>query len=115
MEAIPRGVTSNHLIVLTADAWCRNCMNDGYLVAVSSDTAGLSSRCLTNTARPEKEEAQMNRTWFSITVTVVAQLFLIAHAAYAGEPAVVPEPGTLGLLGSGAALASLVAWWRYRK
>jgi hypothetical protein len=58
----------------------------------------------------------MNRTWFSITVTVVTQLFLVAHAAYAGAPSTpVPEPGTLGLLGSGAALVSLVAWWRHRK
>ena len=57
----------------------------------------------------------MSRTWFSITLTVVAQLFLVVYVAYAGDVALVPEPGTLGLLGSGTALASLVAWWRYRK
>jgi hypothetical protein len=56
----------------------------------------------------------MNRKWFSITVTVVAQLFLVAHVAHAGV-ATVPEPGTLGLLGAGAAVAALGAWWRHRK
>jgi hypothetical protein len=57
----------------------------------------------------------MNRTWVSITATVVAQLLLVAHAAHAGAPIQVPEPGTLGLLGAGAAVAALGAWWRHRK
>jgi hypothetical protein len=56
----------------------------------------------------------MNRKWFSITVTVMAQLFLVAQAAHAGAVPV-PEPGTLGLLGAGAAIAALGAWWRHRK
>ena len=51
-----------------------------------------------------------------IAVIVLAQLFLVAHAAHAGAPPVpIPEPGTLGLLGSGAAIVALGAWWRHRK
>ena len=60
----------------------------------------------------------MNRKWLSIAVIVVAQMVLVAHAAQAGDnfpPVAVPEPGTLGLLGAGAAIAALGAWWRHRK
>ena len=57
----------------------------------------------------------MNRKWLSIAVIVAAQLVLVAHAAHAGGPFQVPEPGTLGLLGSGAAIAALGVWWRHRK
>ena len=57
----------------------------------------------------------MNRTWASITVSAVAQLFLVAHVAHAGRIISVPEPGTLALLGSGAAIAALGVWWRHRK
>jgi len=62
----------------------------------------------------EDEEDPMNRSWVSIAAIVVALLFLVAHAAHAGT-APVPEPGTLGLLGSGAAIVALGAWWRHRK
>jgi len=57
----------------------------------------------------------MNRKWVSIMVIAAAQLFLVANAAHAGRSVTVPEPGTLGLLGSGAAIAALGVWWRHRK
>ena len=35
-----------------------------------------------------------------------------AHAGVAGD---VPEPGTLTLVGAGAAIVAVGAWWRNRK
>jgi hypothetical protein len=51
------------------------------------------------------------------SATVVAvQLLLVVRAASAGEVTVpVPEPTTMGLLGAGAAVVALGAWWRHRK
>ena len=48
---------------------------------------------------------------------VAAQLLLVVASAHAGEPpvAAVPEPMTLSLLGAGAAVAAVGAWWRNRK
>lgn len=47
---------------------------------------------------------------------VAAQLLLVVASAHAGGPVVnVPEPMTLSLLGAGAAVAAVGAWWRNRK
>ena len=47
---------------------------------------------------------------------VAAQLLLVVSSAHAGGPVVnVPEPMTLSLLGAGAAVAAVGAWWRNRK
>jgi hypothetical protein len=47
-------------------------------------------------------------------VAVVASLVLVAGTAYAGV-ANVPEPTSMGLLGIGAAVAAVGAWWKNRK
>jgi hypothetical protein len=47
---------------------------------------------------------------------VAAQVLLVVGAAQAGIGTVpVPEPTTMGLLGIGAAVAAVGAWWRHRK
>ena len=49
-------------------------------------------------------------------VIVAAQLLLVVASAHAGGPVVtVPEPMTLSLLGAGAAVVAVGAWWRNRK
>ena len=49
-------------------------------------------------------------------VAVAAQMFLVARAAQAGSvPTPVPEPTTIALLGAGAAVAAVGAWWKTRK
>jgi hypothetical protein len=52
---------------------------------------------------------------WSIAALVVAQVFVMATAANAGLSVAVPEPTTLTLLGAGAAVAAVGAWWRHRK
>ena len=47
-------------------------------------------------------------------VAVVASSVLVAGTAHAGVVNV-PEPTTMGLLGVGAAVAAVGAWWRNRK
>jgi hypothetical protein len=56
----------------------------------------------------------MNGRWPSIAAVVIAQVFLVAQAAHAGVVSV-PEPSTLALLGIGASVAAVGAWWRHRK
>ena len=46
---------------------------------------------------------------------VAAQMFLVVRAAQAGEFVSVPEPTTMALLGAGAAVAAVGAWWKNRK
>ena len=49
-----------------------------------------------------------------IVAAVAAQILLAAGNAHAGL-AVMPEPGTLTLLGIGAGVVAVGAWWRNRK
>ena len=48
------------------------------------------------------------------TLIVAAQLLLVT-SAHAGGPVIVPEPATMALLGTGAAVVAVGAWWRNRK
>jgi PEP-CTERM motif-containing protein len=50
----------------------------------------------------------------AVAAAIAVQLSLAAGVAHAGITAV-PEPTTLGLLGVGAAVAAVGAWWRHRK
>ena len=55
----------------------------------------------------------MNAKGFMLAA-VVASLVLVAGTAHAGF-ANVPEPTSMGLLGVGAAVAAVGAWWKNRK
>jgi hypothetical protein len=58
----------------------------------------------------------MNSKVLASAALVAVQLLLVVRAASAGTPpAPVPEPTTMGLLGAGAAVVALGAWWRHRK
>jgi len=63
--------------------------------------------------RSSSRENCVNAKGFML-VAVVASLVLVAGTAYAGV-ANVPEPTSMGLLGVGAAVAAVGAWWKNRK
>jgi hypothetical protein len=50
----------------------------------------------------------------SITALVAAQVFVMVAAAHAVDYSV-PEPTTLTLLGAGAAVVAVGAWWSRKK
>jgi len=53
-------------------------------------------------------------SWW-LTALVAVQALVIVSGAHAGIIATVPEPTTLTLLGAGAAVVAVGAWWRHRK
>jgi hypothetical protein len=63
-----------------------------------------------------RRRGQMSTRILAVAVTAALQLTLIVEAAHAGGTAVpVPEPTTLALLGAGAAVVAVGAWWKHRK
>ena len=56
----------------------------------------------------------MSSKALTFVIVVAAQLSLFVTAAHAGAVNV-PEPTTMGLLGVGAAVAAVGAWWWRRK
>jgi hypothetical protein len=56
---------------------------------------------------------KLNSLW--LTGLVAVQALLIVSRAHAGVLVTVPEPTTLALLGAGAAVVAVGAWWRHRK
>jgi hypothetical protein len=63
-----------------------------------------------------EEERQMSARILAVAVSVASQVVLVVKAAHAGGPPVsVPEPTTLALLGAGAAVVAVGAWWKHRK
>lgn len=54
------------------------------------------------------------RQLVTIAALLGAQTLFAAGNAYAGVPTV-PEPGTLTLVGVGAAVVAIGSWWRSRK
>jgi len=50
----------------------------------------------------------------SLVLAAVCSLVMVS-TAFAGAPTRVPEPGTLGLIGTGVAALAAGAWWRNRK
>mgnify|MGYP003577516868 CR=1 FL=1 len=50
-----------------------------------------------------------------IAAAVALAIVLSNGQAHAGVVGTVPEPGTLTLLGAGAAVVAVGAWWRNRK
>jgi hypothetical protein len=60
--------------------------------------------------------SHVNAKVLASAALVAVQLLLVVRAASAGAPPTpVPEPTTMGLLGAGAAVVALGAWWRHRK
>ena len=53
-------------------------------------------------------------SWW-LTALVAVQALVIVSGAHAGITPTVPEPTTLTLLGAGAAVVAVGAWWRHRK
>jgi len=56
---------------------------------------------------------KLNSLW--LTGLVAVQALVIVSRAHAGILVTVPEPTTLTLLGAGAAVVAVGAWWRHRK
>jgi hypothetical protein len=56
---------------------------------------------------------KLNSLW--LTALVGVQALVIVSRAHAGFIITVPEPTTLTLLGAGAAVVAVGAWWRHRK
>lgn len=57
----------------------------------------------------------MTRKSFAIAALVSAHVLAVVTGASAGTPVPLPEPTTLSLLGAGAVIVGIGAWWRYRK
>ena len=51
----------------------------------------------------------------ALLAAVVAQMLIVVGTAHAGVVSNLPEPGSLALLGVGAAAVAVGAWWRNRK
>jgi len=51
----------------------------------------------------------------ALLAAVVAQMLIVVGTAHAGAVSNLPEPGSLALLGVGAAAVAVGAWWRNRK
>ena len=49
-----------------------------------------------------------------VIAAVVAQILIVVGTAHAGN-VILPEPGSLALLGVGAGALAVGAWWRNRK
>ena len=52
---------------------------------------------------------------FALLAAVVGQMLIVVGTAHAGAVSNLPEPGSLALLGVGAAAVAVGAWWRNRK
>jgi hypothetical protein len=57
----------------------------------------------------------MSTRILAVAVSAALQVTLVVEAAHAGVPVNVPEPTTLALLGAGAAVVAIGAWWKHRK
>jgi hypothetical protein len=51
----------------------------------------------------------------SVAALVAAQIIVTVKLAHAGVATQVPEPASLALLGAGAAVVAVGAWWKNRK
>ena len=56
-----------------------------------------------------------NRTTLAAFVAATVCSLITVSQAFAGAPVRVPEPGTMTLIGAGAAVVAVGAWWRNRK
>ena len=56
-----------------------------------------------------------NQTILSAIVVAAAYSLIAVPHAFAGAVTRVPEPGTFMLIGTGAAVLAVRAWWRNRK
>jgi hypothetical protein len=58
----------------------------------------------------------MSARILAVAAYAALQVMLVVGAAHAGDLIVsVPEPTTLALLGAGAAVVAVGAWWKHRK